>query len=55
MSRMHVACASDAVYAPYCGAMLHSLLSSQAGGVTVHFLHAPTLPAEALSRLRRTV
>lgn len=55
MSRIHVACAADAVYAPYCAAMLHSLLSSQAGGVTVHFLHAPALAPEALDGLRATV
>jgi lipopolysaccharide biosynthesis glycosyltransferase len=56
MTRIHIACAADEAYAPYCAAMLHSLLESQAGTpLAIHFLHGPQLSPLALQRLRQMV
>jgi lipopolysaccharide biosynthesis glycosyltransferase len=53
---IHLACASDARYAPYCAAMLHSALQvSRPARVTVHFMHPDTLPETDLARLRHLV
>lgn len=50
---IHVACSADERYAPYCGAMLHSLLSSHPGGrAAIHFLHGPDLRAVTRQRLQ---
>lgn len=46
---MHIASAADENYLPHCAAMLHSVLERHAGqGVTVHFLHAPTMETTAI-------
>ena len=53
---LHVACAADARYAPYCAAMLHSLFShNRWSPIAVHFLRAPALDESVVRRLQRMV
>lgn len=49
---LHIACAADEKYSPYCAAMLHSLLThNREQRVVIHFLHAPDLPLAVKQRL----
>lgn len=52
---VHLACAADAAYLPWCATMLHSALSSGGVRLMVHFLHPPDLPQAKLDRLGRFV
>lgn len=53
---MQIACAADENYLPHCAAMLHSVLVCHADqGVTVHFLHDPTLAPNAIQPLEKMV
>jgi lipopolysaccharide biosynthesis glycosyltransferase len=50
---LHIACAADERYVPYCAAMLHSLLESQTGmHITIYYLHAPKLPQTTRATLK---
>ena len=51
---LEIACAADESYAPHCAAMLVSLLHYNPS-TTVHFLHAPGMDEEILSRLDKLV
>jgi len=51
---LHIACAADATYVPYCGSMLASLLRRHPQ-TTVHLLHSPALAAAVLQPLAEMV
>jgi lipopolysaccharide biosynthesis glycosyltransferase len=48
---IHLACAADERYLPWCATMLHSALANGAARLAVHFLHPVDMPAPALARL----
>lgn len=52
---LHVACATDEAYVPYCAAMLQALLRHHPRGLTVHLLHAADLAPDRLAVLRNLV
>lgn len=53
---LHIACGADTRYAPYCGAMLHSLFARNAGRqIHIHYLCAPEFPVAMRELLARLV
>lgn len=52
---IHLACAANERYVPWCSAMLHSALANGGARLCVHFLHPEDLPAAALAGLRALV
>ncbi len=52
---IHLACAANEKYMPWCAAMLHSALVNGGARLAVHFLHSEDLPVSALAQLRSLV
>lgn len=48
---VHLACAANTAYLPWCASMLHSALTNGGARLTVHFMHPEDLPEAMLRRL----